>query len=754
MAVFKCKMCGGQLEIEDETSICSCEFCGTKQTIPTIRDENVQGLFNRANVLRMKAEFDRSAELYEKILAIESNESEAYWGLVLCKYGIEYVEDPSTYKRIPTCHRTSFEPITADDDYKKALEYANVLQKSIYELEAETISKIQKGIIEVAQNEEPYDVFICYKESDENGKRTKDSVIANDIYHQLTQEGYRVFYAVISLEDKLGQEYEPFIFAALNSARVMLSIGTRPEYFNAVWVKNEWSRYMKLMKNDHSRLLIPCYRDMDAYELPEEFAHLQAQDMSKIGFINDIVRGIKKVIIKKDSANNNGTNVTNVQQIVTQVNANAIALVQRGNMALEDEDWDKADSFFEEALNNDAQNADAYVGKMLTYMRLHSKKELKNAKKSFENDGNLKKALRFGTDELVEELNGYIDYIKNQNMQKIYDDALIAIEYDNYAEAKKLFLSIVNYSDAKNRAEECDRREKELKEIKAAEEARDEETIIKIVNAVKYKHSEIDKVRQQLANLSKERNSLGILAGKRKKEIDEEMKSLSVSLEKTVNDIDMVVDGEGTRYCEVINELNNEIILKKYIDKYPDSYFMYKNANISLGEKVSFGKYEGEDLVWKILDIQDNKLLLLSDKVIDAIPYSRPGEAIWDRCYMKTWLNKIFYNNSFGNEKKIICPTCLNKESGLADRVFILNSVETIKYLKSDSDRICFPTSHAMKKMNMSSLDACAWWLRVSDKNVYADAITNNGRLYRNTEKVEAYANWGVRPAMWIEIKD
>ena len=37
---------------------------------------------------------------------------------------------------------------------------------------------------------------------------------------------------------------------------------------------------------------------MDAYELPEEFAHLQAQDMSKIGFINDLIRGIKKVAKK------------------------------------------------------------------------------------------------------------------------------------------------------------------------------------------------------------------------------------------------------------------------------------------------------------------------------------------------------------------------------------------------------------------------------------------------------------------------
>ena len=142
-------------------------------------------------------------------------------------------------------------------------------------------------------------MFLCYKETDENGKRTQDSVIANDIYYQLTQEGLKVFYAAITLEDKLGQEYEPYIFAALNSARVMLVIGTKPQHFTAVWVKNEWSRFLKLMKSNRSKLLIPCYRDMDAYELPEEFAHLQAQDMSKIGFINDIVRGIRKVVGKE-----------------------------------------------------------------------------------------------------------------------------------------------------------------------------------------------------------------------------------------------------------------------------------------------------------------------------------------------------------------------------------------------------------------------------------------------------------------------
>ena len=48
-------------------------------------------------------------------------EAEAYWGLVLCKYGIEYVDDPATGKKVPTCHRSSFESIMEDPNFEQAL---------------------------------------------------------------------------------------------------------------------------------------------------------------------------------------------------------------------------------------------------------------------------------------------------------------------------------------------------------------------------------------------------------------------------------------------------------------------------------------------------------------------------------------------------------------------------------------------------------------------------------------------------------
>ena len=462
MAVLKCKMCGGSLEINEGITVCECEYCGTKQTITTANDENIQALFNRANILRMKSEFDKAEALYEKLVQKSPDDAEAHWGLILCKFGIEYVEDPATFKRIPTCHRTSFDSIIADEDYKEALRCADPVQRSIYEREAKEIDRLQKEILALSAKEEPYDVFICYKESD-NGTRTPDSVIANDIYHQLTNEGFKVFYAAITLESKLGSAYEPCIFAALNSAKVMLAIGTKPEYFNAVWVKNEWSRYLKMMKKDRSKLLIPCYKDMDAYELPEEFAHLQAQDMSKIGFINDIVRGIKKVIIKDEPKA--AAPKAQPAAPVPAGNPTANSLVKRAFIFLEDGDWSSADEYCEKALDIDPENAQAYLGKLMAELKVSNQDALRNVPDAFDDSRNYQKVMRYADDSLRNKLKDDIRYINDRNKQeeieKIYKKNRAVLknpnsDYPSLKSAGIQLAAIKDYKDAAELARQCD----------------------------------------------------------------------------------------------------------------------------------------------------------------------------------------------------------------------------------------------------------------------------------------------------------
>ncbi len=301
MAIIKCKMCGGDLNITAGETVAECEYCGTRQTVPSMDSEKKLNLFARANRLRAGCEFDKASGLYESIVADFPEEAEAYWGLVLCKYGIEYVDDPGSGKKVPTCHRSSFESVLDDANLELALEYADPLARRIYREEARQIEQLRKGIIEVSGKEAPYDIFLCYKETAENGERTLDSVLAQDVYDALTAKGYRVFFSRITLEDKLGQEYEPYIFAALNSAKIMLAFGTDYEYFNAVWVKNEWSRFLQLMIQDKSKYLIPCYKNISAYDMPKEFTRLQAQDLGKIGALQDLLRSIDKLMQREET---------------------------------------------------------------------------------------------------------------------------------------------------------------------------------------------------------------------------------------------------------------------------------------------------------------------------------------------------------------------------------------------------------------------------------------------------------------------
>jgi len=361
MAIIKCKMCGGDLALTPGSTIATCEYCGSTQTVPSADNEKKLNLFAGANKLRAECEFDRAAGIYDTIKAEFPSEPEAYWGLVLCKYGIEYVDDPATGKKVPTCHRSGYDIVLEDPNLELAMDYADPAARKMYREEARLLEKIRVGILEVSAREKPYDIFICYKETDPNGDRTLDSVLAQDLYTALTDRGYRVFFSRITLQSKLGEAYEPYIFAALNSAKVMLVIGTDPEYYNAVWVKNEWSRYLKICAADKSKHLIPCYKDMDAYDMPREFRPLQAVDLGKMGAVQDILFNMEKYIPLKKNAT-----VIQERVVVGGGGDNKIAsLLDRGNMALEDGDWAKADSFFEDVLNNDSKNAQAYLGKTL-----------------------------------------------------------------------------------------------------------------------------------------------------------------------------------------------------------------------------------------------------------------------------------------------------------------------------------------------------------------------------------------------------
>ena len=459
MSVFKCKMCGGALDINKEQSVAVCEYCGTRQTLPKFDSERRANLYDRANHFRRNNDFDKAMGIYENILNEDNTDAEAYWSIVLCRYGVEYVEDPQAHRRIPTVNRAQFTSIFDDEDYKSAIKNADEAQREIYQSEATAINEIQKGILAISQKEEPFDIFICYKETDANGRRTQDSVLATELYRELTREGYKVFFSRITLEDKLGIAYEPYIFAALHSARIMVVLGTRQEHFNAVWVKNEWGRYLSLIKNGAKKTLIPAYRDMDPYDLPDEFSHLQAQDMSRLGFMQDLIRGIRKILDFEPR-----TAPTVVKEAIIATEAVGVEpLLKRASMALADRELERADAFYEQVLNHDPENAEAYLGKLMIELHIRSKSELYGVGIIFDKSNNYKKAIQFADDKLKRELLDALDMVRNRinekKMEGIYRSASNMLEnardIPTCKRAMGFFLSIADYRDAKACAERC-----------------------------------------------------------------------------------------------------------------------------------------------------------------------------------------------------------------------------------------------------------------------------------------------------------
>lgn len=388
MSLLKCKCCGGDLNIKDGDKVVTCPYCGSQQTIPNEKDEQVLKIYARRNRLRSQGEFDKAYSTYSQLLNEGKENAEVYWNLLLCKYGITYVDDYDGKKK-PTMNRRSMTSILDDDDYKKAIELSDSVSKEVYEQEANRINDIQKGILKIVHQEEPYDVFISYKETDEFGDRTKDSMLAQEIYDALTKDGYRVFLSRVTLSNVIGKEYEPYIYSALYTAKLMLLVTTEEEHVNSIWVKNEWSRFVDRRKTDSSKNLIPCYRDRDPYDLPKELRNLQGLDRGKLGFIQDLTMGVEKILGKK-----NENKEDKIVKSDTKSYGNIDAKLERCKLLIEAGQCSQAEERLNELVNEAPTNWEVY------YYLLQCKTN-DYSSEFFDDDNNFKWFLKFCPDESI-----------------------------------------------------------------------------------------------------------------------------------------------------------------------------------------------------------------------------------------------------------------------------------------------------------------------------------------------------------------
>ncbi|MCL2158730.1 MAG: DUF6273 domain-containing protein [Oscillospiraceae bacterium] len=199
-------------------------------------------------------------------------------------------------------------------------------------------------------------------------------------------------------------------------------------------------------------------------------------------------------------------------------------------------------------------------------------------------------------------------------------------------------------------------------------------------------------------------------------------------------------------------------------------------GEISVGRNVIFGRYE-----WRVLDIQNGKALLLSDKVIEKRAYNTESKDItWEKCTLRKYLNNEFYNSFDAAEKALIVETTLKTNDNpwygtsggntTKDKIFLLSLEEVVKYFGDSGQLNNYPTNEgwiddiynvariAKDKNGVVSW----WWSRSPGGNGYLNAGVLSGsniNLYVVAGILNVFggavdnSEGGVRPAMWVNLK-
>ncbi len=139
---------------------------------------------------------------------------------------------------------------------------------------------------------ESVDACICYIETDSNGQRTKDSLIAHEVYRKLESNKISTFYKRVSAEIAVGDQAEELQLSAVAYANIILLVGTNRAHFDEIM--------HKYGKHFEGKKIIPILCDMKPEDLPRELRDYQALNFNAVGSLHDLCTSILNILGRSD----------------------------------------------------------------------------------------------------------------------------------------------------------------------------------------------------------------------------------------------------------------------------------------------------------------------------------------------------------------------------------------------------------------------------------------------------------------------
>ena len=214
------------------------------------------------------------------------------------------------------------------------------------------------------------------------------------------------------------------------------------------------------------------------------------------------------------------------------------------------------------------------------------------------------------------------------------------------------------------------------------------------------------------------------------------------------NSLNTKINSTGRLTVDVdeTSSLINIIATSNYNTTYSGSAI----SHIIEGDFINFGGYS-----WRILNrVANNRVLVISAEIIELKPYHNSYDNItWEHCSLREYLNGEFYDSFSATDRaRIREVTNLNPKNPdftssvggnpTLDKIFLLSIPEAQQYFSSDADRI---TTH----------DGwiSGWGMRSPGQGNNLVSYVNNSGVLNLLGVWNNYNNFGVRPAMWLNLE-
>ena len=311
---------------------------------------------------------------------------------------------------------------------------------------SEEADKVNAGIYETSV---PRDVFVAYS--------SKDMQKVEELVEELEENGLDCFVAIRNLRHGRGavQNYEKALHEAMDNCRCVVflsSVNSRTMECDALKVELKYIKTQDILnapaeyRNNYAAMPSQYKKHRIEYRIDNErsqpiaqrilteffsgleYAYSPGEIVTRIYDFDDEL-AMTEQRKKEEAAKAEAEMKAAIEAAVAEMKAstaaataatvptpasNAEQLLKRARMALEDGEFDRADDFCEQILNQDPECADAYLCKLLAELRVSKKELLKEQKELFDNNNNYKKVIRFGTPETKVFLNNCISVIKDR----------------------------------------------------------------------------------------------------------------------------------------------------------------------------------------------------------------------------------------------------------------------------------------------------------------------------------------------------